>query len=145
MSLDNTLMVKQLHLPTLGHRPAKTDALENACQRELFACLNTLKELRDNKNVDPAVRRNCANDILDRGFGRPATTSIIKSEPVDKGSVIDGQLADAQDHTKAVEEIAEWSDKPIAYWPEHVRIAAGLELGIEDYGAGSEGVQVIAP
>ena len=100
-----------------------------------------LKEIRDNKTVDPQVRLKAAETILDRGFGKPATTSIIRSEPTGHVDIIEGQLADARQHTNAVEEIAEWAGRgiPVTFWPEHVRKAAGVELGVDDFGAGPEG------
>jgi hypothetical protein len=41
------------------------------------ASLHTLIHLRDDPKIDPNIRRQCANDILDRAFGKPVQQTDI--------------------------------------------------------------------
>jgi len=133
-------MAKQVHLQPLGVRPTKPDILERLCQREVYANIAALIRIRDDPNpmIEIKDRLKAIEMMLDRGFGRPATTSIIQSGPVqDQHAVIDGQLAEARGQVATIEEIMTWASRnvPPDYWPDHVRKAAGLEIGDAEFGA----------
>ena len=54
-----------------GGRPKNTPDFLKQARAEGTASLQTLVELRDNPDIDPQIRRQCANDILDRAYGKP--------------------------------------------------------------------------
>lgn len=52
-------------------RTTNGDSMQALLAGQVEDSIFTLVELRDNAKDDPAVRRGCANDLLDRVFGKP--------------------------------------------------------------------------
>lgn len=48
------------------------EELRKLCQAEAENSINVIIAIRDAKKINPDIRRRAANDLLDRGYGKPA-------------------------------------------------------------------------
>ena len=103
---------------------------EFLAQTEAAASIQTLAGFRDDWSLSPEFRRVCANDLLDRGYGKPKqSTTVQLSAGPDKepGDNYAAQIEGAMMMADAFKELNAWVSRGIPYeqWPEHIKEMAG--------------------
>ena len=105
------------------------DIAEFLAQTEAAKCIETLAGFRDDMTLSTEFRRQCALDLLDRGYGKPTTktqftiAAPMQAEPED---VYAEQVAGAITMADQFREMTRYVGRvPIDQWPAHVREMAG--------------------
>ena len=81
--------------------------------------------------LEPEFRAKCANDVLDRGFGKPATKARVEMldmrAPTIDGKTIGDEITAAQLSAELFQQVDDLvrREVPPEQWPEHVRAAVG--------------------
>lgn len=78
--------------------------IEARLKLEQMASLETLIEIRDNKNEKGATRANCANSILDRFLGKPA--QVVRTEQGGTVETHEAEAGELLDRLKKLEQEA---------------------------------------
>ena len=68
------------HSGNPGGRPKKNAELVEAARERTQAALETLEQIMTNKRAPAAARVAAANEILDRGWGRPTQDMLVEAE-----------------------------------------------------------------
>ncbi len=79
-----------------GGRPREIGAVRDLAQEYTVEAIESLVEIMRSQEAPPAARATAASAVLDRGWGRPHTTSDVKLETVDT----------AQSHLAAIKALA---------------------------------------
>lgn len=115
--------------PTIYNLTVDFNVAEYLAKLETEKSIKTLVELRDDDEQPGAVRRSCANDLLNRGWGSPAQTIQVSRTEIKEQEIPKA----VQDHTSLLLESQKYIGKvPIEEWPEHIREFMGLTLPIID-------------
>jgi hypothetical protein len=84
----------------------------------------------------PALRRQCAIDVLEQARGRIVAqphdgNSIVPSDPATDGTdrTVGEQIEAARTAASEMTAIQEWASVPFHQWPERVRLLLGADMG----------------
>lgn len=103
--------------------PVKFNLAEFLAKLETENSIKTLIKLRDSEEEPGAVRRGCANDLLNRGHGTPAATVHFFDET--KNNVI--MPEEIQQYNSILFEVSQYVGKiPYNEWPDHIKEFMGV-------------------
>lgn len=126
--------IKALATLTLRELLRGHDISEFQAQQHAADMVNFLAAVALDVTQDIGVRRQCANDVLNRAYGTPATKARVEitdtSTRGQSGATIGEEIEAIRMTTMLQEQINELTMRniPPEAWPEDVRLAAGNML-----------------
>lgn len=106
-------------------KPFKMDAIEIEARARSISMLNVLEAIALNPLESGMVRRMCARDILEFGYGKPTVRIVqeIKEEEGQSNSKVIEHVAQTSAQARRTKEVTEWARKQIPFdlWPKEVQ------------------------
>lgn len=107
---------------------ARYDVAEFQAQRHAATMVDVLAGFAMDPTLSVDFRRSCAKDVIERASGLPAQNLapqlLDPSAAAPEGGTIGGTIDAIRLNTDKLAELDEWMSRPMAEWPERVKLLA---------------------
>lgn len=126
----NTVRARQQAAEQLRTLLSRYDLAEFQAQTHAADMVDILAGFAKDPLQTVAFRRECANDVLNRAYGMPATKATLQlidpRQQVEEGTTVGAQIEAVKAGAEKLQLLDQYIGKlPPAMWPEHIRELAG--------------------